>query len=534
VTSGAHPFFTLDIGSATVGGGLVARIEGRWRLLASAAVPAGVGVEPLLRRLAEGVAAADANLLGGAGDWREWARVESRTGPPPRVVVAGPSDRAVEPLLHAFATDGWQTTATVTPERAAALDAAVALRDPDLALVVVAAPEGAGGREREALLDVAALIGAMAGLREDLPVLVAGSAAASIPDFPPERIVRAHGPADAVAVAREAVPRPCEGREGFIRSIVSLAAILDLRIEGVDVGFDAGTRVLAGPDGLMRRLVLADAALVPPGALEDQRMLDAIARWSPLADDAYAVRDRLRNLRIAPWRDAAGDGARLRLAAARAALDRLQEAWQDDARERGRGFLRLPDRGATGEEDVSPDLVIASGGAFAAPPGPAVALALVDTLRRPGAVALTLDHARILGPLGVLDDESDRRRLLADLVDDVLLPLGSAIVAPGLRPARRGSLRVTADGATTTLPLTSGAVQVVDLPPGLAATAELDSPDDLYVGARARRVAFSVTGGLGGLLVDTRDIPLRLPERPERRREYLDAWQRPLWTNAEP
>ena len=244
----------------------------------------------------------------------------------------------------------------------------------------------------------------------------------------------------------------CPGGVGprrIIRSIVSLAAILDLRVEGVDVGFDAGTRVLADPDGLVHRLVLADAALVPAGALEDQRMLDAIARWSPLADDAYAVRDRLRNLRIAPWRDAAGDGARLRLAAGRAALERLQEAWQDDARERGRGLLRLSDHGAAGDEAVSPDLVVASGGAFAAPPGPAVAaLALVDTLRRPGAVALTLDHARILGPLGMLDDESDRRRLLADLVDDVLLPLGSAIVAP-LRPARRGSLRVTADGATT-------------------------------------------------------------------------------------
>ena len=32
-----------------------------------------------------------------------------------------------------------------------------------------------------------------------------------------------------------------------------------------------------------------------------------------------------------------------------------------------------------------------------------------------------------------------------------------------------------------------------------------------------------------GLLVDLRDIPLRLPERPDRRREVLSTWERALW-----
>ena len=533
MTSGSHPFFTLDIGSASIGAALVARIDGRWRLLASTVAPAAVGIDPLLSHLAEAVAAADGTLLAGTSGWREWARVESRTLPGARVVVAGSSDGTVEPLVHAFETDGWQTTACMTPERAVVLEAALALRDPDLDLVVIAAPGGLGGSERDALRDVTALVGAMVGLRDMVPVLVSGPGVSSIPGVPEERVVRGHGPADAVVLGREAVPRMSDGREGFVRSIASLAAVLDLQVEGVDVGFDAGTRVMAGPDGIRRRIVLADAALVPPDALEDNRLLDAVARWSPLSDDAYAVRDRLRNLRIAPWRDAAGDGARLRLAAARAALERLEDAWQTDGRDRSRGLDRFGEHGGHGVSPVAPDVVVASGGAFAVPPGPAVALALIDVLRRPGAVALTLDHARILGPLGTLDDEHDRRRLLADLLDDLLVPLGSAIVAPGLRAGRRGSLRVIADGALTTLPLAPDCVQVVDLPPGLCATVELDAPDDLVVGARARRVAFRLSGGLGGLLVDTRDVPLRLPDRPERRREYLDAWQLPLWTNAE-
>ncbi len=530
MTSGAHPSFTIDVGSASIAAALIAPLDGRRRLLASAAAPVAVGAEPLLRDLVGRVSAADRAVLPDADRWEDWPRIECRTDPPPRAVLAGISERVLEPLAREFTRDGWAVTATVTGERAQAYETALAIRDPDLDLLVVAVPDGSAHDSAAALL---AVVGAVASLRPQLPVVVSGGGATSVPGVAPERLLHGHGPADTVAVSRQAVPGRLAGREAFVRSVASLAQVLDLRVEGVDVGHEAGTRAMAGADGILRRIVLAEGALVPAAALDDQRLLDAIARWSPLPDDAYVIRDRLRNLRIAPWRDATSDGARLRLAAARAALERLEDAWHDDGRQHGSGLDRLTDRHGH-VPATAPDLLIASGGAFAAPPGPATALALVDTLRRPGAMVLAHDHARVLGPIGTLQDEDERRRLLAELVDTALLPLGSAIVAPGLRAARRGTVRVTVGGATTSLPLTPAAVQVVDLPPGVSATTELDSPDDLFVGARARRVSFEVTGGLGGLLVDTREIPLRLPDRPERRRAYLDAWQRPLWTNAEP
>ena len=37
-----------------------------------------------------------------------------------------------------------------------------------------------------------------------------------------------------------------------------------------------------------------------------------------------------------------------------------------------------------------------------------------------------------------------------------------------------------------------------------------------------------MTGGLGGLVVDLRDVPLRLPERADLRGELLEAWQTSL------
>ena len=37
----------------------------------------------------------------------------------------------------------------------------------------------------------------------------------------------------------------------------------------------------------------------------------------------------------------------------------------------------------------------------------------------------------------------------------------------------------------------------------------------------------------GGLIVDLRDVPLRLPDRPERRRDLLTAWQGALWAGVD-
>jgi hypothetical protein len=57
--------------------------------------------------------------------------------------------------------------------------------------------------------------------------------------------------------------------------------------------------------------------------------------------------------------------------------------------------------------------------------------------------------------------------------------------------------------------------------------------DAVDLGVRVKHAAVEVAGGLGGLLVDLRDVPLRLPDRPERRRELLAAWQAGLWAGID-
>ncbi len=73
--------------------------------------------------------------------------------------------------------------------------------------------------------------------------------------------------------------------------------------------------------------------------------------------------------------------------------------------------------------------------------------------------------------------------------------------------------------------LRSGNVEIVELPPGSSALVELHFQDTVRLGGRGRHVALEVTGGLGGLMFDLRDVPLRLPDRADLRRELLETWQ---------
>lgn len=181
-----------------------------------------------------------------------------------------------------------------------------------------------------------------------------------------------------------------------------------------------------------------------------------------------------------------------------------------------------------------PDLVVASGGAWAVAPGPAIALAIADVIRRPASVAIAYDHARLLGPAGSIPDAGERRQLLRDVVDDLLSPLASVVIPGGIRAGRSaGRVTVHAEAGTSELDLMPGGLELIDLPPGERATAELQFRDTVRLGGRGRRFAVEVIGGLGGLLLDLRDVPLRLPDRPERRRELLEAWQDSLWTTRD-
>jgi hypothetical protein len=182
----------------------------------------------------------------------------------------------------------------------------------------------------------------------------------------------------------------------------------------------------------------------------------------------------------------------------------------------------------------SPDLLVVAGGAFAPAPAEATLLAIADVLRRPAAVQVAYDHARLMGPLGTIADPWERDRMLADLAGDLLVPLGSIVMPAALKASRRsGRIVVDGPGGLTSLDLDVGALEQVRLPPGARASISLESNEPFVLGSRGRRISVEVAGGLAGVLLDLRDVPLRLPERREPRRELLARWEAAAWGGPE-
>lgn len=556
MTADPLSFFTIDRGTASTAAALIAPYGGRFRLLASAAAPRDVELEVILGDLVERVRGMEPAALPGIDDWPSWARLEVATRRPLRILCSAATEGHADAIARAFRGGGWEVAGKLTGERLDPRTGTEACLRPDLDAIVIGAADPSGPDERPGISSVAAVVAAAAIRRPGLRIILSGGARAWSEDLPADRTFEgppartdegtAVTPLRDLAISTSARwaadrvggPFVADARIAFREGVASLASLVDRAVDAVDIGHSAGTRVVATPDGGIRQLVEADAALVHRRAVSDDGEADAILRWCVIRAEQGALRDRLRNLRLAPWADASEDAARLRLAALRGALGRLATAWTSAGTGligSGAHWARPARRLAAAPHDAWPvtDLLLASGGAFAAIPPAVASVALLDAFRRPGALSMLWDHARILAPIGILPSGSDRRRLLADLLDDAFLPLASALVVSDLRSGRHpGTLRVTSPLEATEATIAAGTLRTIDLPPGLVARAEIEAREPVWLGIRGRHIAIQLAGGIGGLLVDTREMPLRLPDQAERRRSLIEGWERPLWTRA--
>ncbi len=527
-------FVATDTGTATVAAALIGRVRGSWRLIGATSAPVGVEADAVIERLRRRLTAADPDLasdlgLAATGAASDLARVSCTTTRAPEMVVLAATDRVLEPLVAVASTAGWRVRA-LSLDGAEILPVAAALADPRITAVLAGSSDPPGADERALLPDLGALVAAAADRRPDLATVLAGGLAEPggrmealfTPGRPGPTVL---GPTPGVGGGeplRELLDGmrggEHDGRRALAVATATLAEVLRRRVEVVEIGQEGATRALAawrmGRPTETRWASVPAAALLPAAFTEGH--LDAIAGWMTTPLDRLRIRDRLRELALVPWGDAAGDGALLRMAAIRAALTRLVASTPS--------FAAAP----------APEVVVASGGAWSVAPGPAVALAMVDVLRRPGVRALGWDHARLLAPLGVIADPEERREVMSDLRDDLLVPLGSVLMPGGIRPGRAaGRLSVEAPSGRAELDLVPGGLELVDLPPGERAVVDVQFRDAVDLGVRVRHAAVEVAGGLAGLLVDLRDVPLRLPDRLDRRRDLLAAWQAALWAGMD-
>ena len=539
VSSDPRAFLTLDSGGATVSAALVGRVGGHWRLIGSIVLPAGSDRDAVAALLVARAVAADPELETALGidpaRVDDLPRVEVASHPARRLAVVAGSERALAPLVAAASRSGWLTS-SASAETADPLEMSTLLLDEAVDGILVGAGAPPAADERRALGELGALVAAAAQRRSELPVVLAGGMSAELHAFGDmaDRLGRVvvgapaqAGPEgdDLRALLTDLALPADDARRALAAAAASLADLLDRRVNIVEIGFDGGTRAAAWPAGRSGSSGV-DVAIVPTAGLAppepDDDVVAGVARWTTGPIDRHRLRDRMRELRIAPLADATGDGVALRMAAARAALGCLGH-W-------------------TPEWDARPaaDLVIAAGGVWSLVPAPSVALALVDVLRRAGASQFALDHARLLAPLGSIADPRERRAILADLADDLLAPLGTVVIPGRLRHGRSvGALRLhKANGrnganGSGARELRPGSLELVDLPSGSSAVAEFQFHDPVHLGGRGKHFAIDVTGGLGGLMVDLRDVPLRLPDRADMRGEALAAWQAAVTARSE-
>ena len=163
---------------------------------------------------------------------------------------------------------------------------------------------------------------------------------------------------------------------------------------------------------------------------------------------------------------------------------------------------------------------------------------LLDGIRPIGIVQVAIDPAGALGPLGALRDDEIVEGL-GTLRDDLLTPLGAAVVCRGGRPGHL-SMRVTVHRvgwrSLGPIEVRPGQLEVVPLPRGQVAELEIELDPAVSLGAprRARRISASVTGGAVGVVLDARDAPLLLPRRSDDRRAVLGAWRETFLREVRP
>ena len=583
-------FVALDLGSATTSVALVGNLAGRWRLIAYTGAPCRVEADALIAGLLRRIHDADPLMLEELGASQPidpealalaWPRFVASTTPPRRLAVLAATKRQRHRLETVASRSGWKV-AGGSSDDTDPVDLERLILSPDTNAVLLGADRSPGGDEKRDLPDLAAMVAAATRLRPELMVILAGGAAAyeSIYFEPPASPAPIAAPATedvaptgefgedgqappAAASAAEPTTEPASGgvdagadmpvahvllapdaeagspagsslqqvleglraepgdsRLNIARSIASLSYVLDRSVEAVEVGYQGGLMARSEPFGHGHFSIVSshacpvDGAFAPADASDD--VIDGLTAWSTQLIDRHRLTDRLMDLRVAPWGNCEGDGATFRLAAAKAAIARLVAATPDIA------------------ERPMPELIVAAGGILSSLPASVVALALADLVRRSGVTQIASDPARLLGPLGTIEDEGERRKLLASLADDILLPMATLVVPAGIKPGKSaGELKLKGSGYVSEIELHPGAIQVVDLPSGRSATAELNFRDAVTLGTRGHRFSMPVSGGLVGLLLDLRDVPMRISERPETRRAVLEAWQKGMWPEVD-
>lgn len=522
----------VDAGSAWTKAAIVARSRGRWRLVGQVSQPTSWGEDELRAALVARLRpVADRRVVERLGELLSSApRISCHT---PRragrlALAAVSAELSGASARRAAESAGWTIEVAATADDGRSLaERLAALQDADVDAWLLSGGFDEGRAEQA--LEMASLVTAARGV-SDARVIWAGARplADEVSMLFEEGVVAAVDNPRPSATHENLLPlrhaledllqrvvEPAGTRQhtpvAFRRSVAQLARSTGRRIAGVDVGSRYLTWAVADEAGQAESRVFAAGGIA--GARHAAGGPGRLARWLPLAIDEVAVADVLQNLHARP---ATLPQTEDELVIVQAAV-RHQLALAGEAE-------------GAGEQLEGVDLLIGSGRSLAAAPRPSqAAQMLLDGVRPLGVTQLALDTSGVLPPLGALDD-SEIAEGMGVLRDDLLVPLGTSLVCRG---GRFGQvvMRVTVHRAgwpvIGPLDLRTGQVQIIPLARGHEAELEIELGIGVSLGGprRVRRVMAGATGGVVGLVLDARGVPLSLPRRSDDRRAVLAGWR---------
>ena len=312
-----------------------------------------------------------------------------------------------------------------------------------------------------------------------------------------------------------------------------------INVLGVDIG-GATTDVFSVFRGIFNRTVSANLGMSYSicNVLTEAKV-ENIKRWLPFAVSEADLRNQLRNKMIRPttipqrMMDLQIEQAVCR-EALRLAFDHhksLARGLTGTASEKNVG--NIFDQKGTGQtlvDMMSLDMIVGSGGVLShAPRRDQSAMMMMDAYQPEGITLLTVDSIFMMPQLGILSTVHPEAATQV-FERDCLIYLGTCIAPVGVAKEGEPCVTVQFKGETHSVPF--GAIKVLPLGFKEGDSGEPETADvtitpvrGFDVGAgKGKPVNATVSGGVTGVIIDTRGRPLQIPTEDNQRISKLKAW----------
>jgi uncharacterized protein (TIGR01319 family) len=325
------------------------------------------------------------------------------------------------------------------------------------------------------------------------------------------------------------------------RLMETIARQQGINLLGVDIG-GATTDVFSVFEGVFNRTVSANLGMsYSIGNVLAEAGIEHIVRWLPFSLAEPLLRNRIKNKMIRPTtipqtlEDLQIEQAIAREALRLAFLQHASLAVGLKGIQQRRSISEAFEQVATGQSLIDLwhlDLIVGSGGVLShAPRRAQTMLMLLDAYQPLGVTALAVDSIFMMPHLGVLSTVSEKAATDV-FVHDCLVPLGTCVAPVGVGKPGERCLEYTLtlpDGRVEQAAQPFGEITRHPLQPGSQAVLDARPARQVDLGeGRGRSVRRTLTGGVVGVVIDTRGRPLELPMDSVQRAALLQRWTKAL------